>query len=520
MLAPTFALMIRAFRQDSRSVRGHAARFVLVLLIWMCMSWAQSMSTIFGAPGLQFFTSICYLNFVFISVAGISFFATPITEEKEEDTIGLLKMAGMTRGALLFGKSTTRLLGGMILLLVQLPFTLLAITLGGVTLAQVLAAYIALLAYMIFIANLGLLCSVVCKRSGTASALTAIMLALFCVVPNIGSLLIIPGLQNMQSISSSGDLSKSLTTFFDNWHAIIIYNRIDTILTTGFAESPLSLQVGVSLVVATCCFGLAWLLFDVCTRNVGTAEADPVWCLRRFRSPFGTRESTRVWKEALAWKDFYFIAGGHRMMILKFFGYLIILGVTSLVSWKSTGQRPWDDIEEQGQLIMAVALTLMVIECAALAARVFHTEHFQKTLPSLVLLPMTITKIAYWKITGCLLSLGPSAVFLCLGALCAPDIALDAVAAPVFWYMLILFGLFLHLTALFSLTMKWGALPLAFLVTFFLNTCCPFFGFSLFMMGDGEGQVGASIAIALLGVVTLLPFQLAIFARIDNLASR
>ena len=94
-----------------------------------------------GGPGAVFWIW-CY-----------GFFATAITEEKEEGTLGLLKMAGISRVSILLGKSTSRLITAILLFLVQLPFTLLAITLGGVTLGQIFAAYWALLAYMLLVAH-------------------------------------------------------------------------------------------------------------------------------------------------------------------------------------------------------------------------------------------------------------------------------------------------------------------------------------------------------------------------------
>jgi len=51
----------------------------------------------FGAPGLRFFYGISYLNLAFLTLLGISFFSTSISEEKEEDTLGLMLMAGSAR---------------------------------------------------------------------------------------------------------------------------------------------------------------------------------------------------------------------------------------------------------------------------------------------------------------------------------------------------------------------------------------------------------------------------------------
>ena len=187
MFHGTLTLMSRSLRVDSRLLRTHLFRLLFVGIILMVLFQTQMMGLIMGAPGLRFFYAMAYLNFMFITLAAISFFATAITEEKEEDTLGLLKMAGLSPVSILLGKSSPRLIVATTLLSLQFPFTLLAITLGGIALAQVLAAFWSLLAYMVFVANLALFFSVVCKRSRAAAGRTATLLALFFIGAPIGS---------------------------------------------------------------------------------------------------------------------------------------------------------------------------------------------------------------------------------------------------------------------------------------------------------------------------------------------
>src|SRR6185312_9394696 len=101
-------------------------------------------SFMFGAPGLHFFRGIAYLDATFMTLLGVSFFSTAITEEKEEDTLGLMLMAGISPVGILLGKSGSRLIQALLLVTVQYPFMLLAITLGGVTQYQIWCAYVAL----------------------------------------------------------------------------------------------------------------------------------------------------------------------------------------------------------------------------------------------------------------------------------------------------------------------------------------------------------------------------------------
>ena len=131
MLRGTLALMIRGLRFDCRRWQMHALRFLLVaiFLFLLFISWIEYVVSIGTAPGLGFFSYITYTNFVFITLGGMSFFTSSITEEKEEQTLGLLKMAGVNPLGILMGKLGPRLLNALLLLAIQFPFVQLAVTL-------------------------------------------------------------------------------------------------------------------------------------------------------------------------------------------------------------------------------------------------------------------------------------------------------------------------------------------------------------------------------------------------------
>ena len=170
------ALLTRALRLDARQLRNHLFRLAFVTFIYLSMLMATIQSAFVGAPGLMFFSQIAWLNVMFITCAGIGYFSSAITEEKEEETIGLLQMAGLNHIGILLGKSTSRLIQVMLLLVVQFPFMLLAVTLGGVTTHQIIAAYVDVLSFTVLLANTALVCSVVFQRGGNAAAVTTLLM--------------------------------------------------------------------------------------------------------------------------------------------------------------------------------------------------------------------------------------------------------------------------------------------------------------------------------------------------------
>ena len=514
MFAGTLALLTRSLRVDMRLLRTHLFRVGFAGFICLLLLWSHSMSMIFGAPGLQFFRSMAYLNFFLITLAGVGFFATAITEEKEEATLGLLKMAGISRLGILLGKSTSRLISAMLLLLVQLPFTLLAITLGGVTLNQVVAAYLGLLAYMAFLANLALVCSVGCRQSRSAATLTGLLLVAFWIIPSFG--------KSLLANSASGNTgNQTAVALFDRISDANVFNRLSVIMTTGFAESLFSFQVISNLMAAFLLFVLSWVMFDLFTREQAASAPSRGFVLR----PTGRLRflgTSRTWRNALMWKDFYFITGGRTAFITKSVLYGLIVVAVAVFTLSNALIPRWELI---GGSICGTMLAAIAIELCIYSSRIFHDEIKWKTFPAIALLPISTAGIAYSKTAGCLLALVPASIYFLLGAACIPWDFLQAAVSPSTWLGIVTFAIFCHLTSALSLYVKWGALPLALaimFIMFFFGSCC--FPFGLMIAGFGSeagwGTPFALFAILIYGVVILVPLQLLIGNRLRTVASR
>ena len=92
-------------------------------------------------------------------------------------------MAGISPLGILSGKLGGRLVQALLLIAVQYPFTLLAVTMGGVTQHQVWSTYLGLMAYIVMLAGVGLCCSTLSDRNRTASFRLIIALVIYWVVP-------------------------------------------------------------------------------------------------------------------------------------------------------------------------------------------------------------------------------------------------------------------------------------------------------------------------------------------------
>ena len=156
MIGPTFALFIRSLREDARAKFTPISRAALVLVILFFIAVNQRDFARQPAPGLTVFYMVMMVNLFGLVLGGITAFCSAITEEKEDDTLGLLRMTNLSPVAILFGKGISRLVSGALLIVAQLPFTILCVALGGVSAATIWKGYEVLLCTLFFLCNLGL----------------------------------------------------------------------------------------------------------------------------------------------------------------------------------------------------------------------------------------------------------------------------------------------------------------------------------------------------------------------------
>ena len=520
------ALLTRSLRQDARLTRNHVFRLCFVAFIYLALLSATVTSGMFGAPGLKFFQTIAWLNMFFISCAGVGYFSSAITEEKEEDTIGLLQMAGLNPLGILLGKSTSRLIQATMLLVVQFPFSLLAVTLGGVTPYQIVAAYVALLAYMILLANVALVWSTICQRGGAAAGMTTLLFVLYFLMPNVAQLVTDELVDASWSVNQPWQGTALLVLEWISQSSI--WNRLLETTQTGFKDSIISRQVLTNFVGGLICFLLSWLSFNTFAHSQTSQGATRGVVLKSTsRVPF--LSPGRCWSLPLVWKDFQFLGGGYSVGLIKLIGYLVLHAFVVYLNSSDgiTAQTiRWGEV---GQMYCFLMLWAVGIEACILASRIFHDEVRLQTLSSLLMLPHNVAYLGYSKAVGCLMGLLPAVLCLAMGSVFLPeadlDTALKFAIEPFVWGIVLSLMIFLHLIALLSLFVKWGALPLAIMLMGPISTCCPVGQLLFFVAGpqgmrENFGMLAATATIWILMGLVCFVFQMMIAARLQELASK
>jgi hypothetical protein len=466
MIRPVFALMTRALTEESRLTRTHLARgALLAVVLMMLIGSARSFGRV-GAAGKELFMLVMMTNLAFLSLGAITHISSAVAEEKEDETLGLLRMTRLNPLSILLGKGASREFTLGVLVLLQVPFTLLTITLGGVSFTQIAAAYVVALAYVVLLTGLGLLCSVAMSRTSTATVSMSVILGTYLLGPFVGQLLC--------WTLFHGASRQALSRLSEEAFYLNPFGRLTKIMETGFGGPVVDRLIGGGVVLGLLFFLIAWAGFDRFTREQkGVAPSRGLLLRTRRRSRW--LGAGPVWGDGLAWKDFNFLAGGRPMVIVRVFVYSLL--TFGLVTWwavdrgiwanTTSAEAPWMAVllvaalavESSVLLLRAVRGTLsgsrivwrlpvysivlltgtvwwvntiisahrglndlagvllvgasfvLALELAVAASRIFGTEVKWGTWPSLAVLPRSLGGVVRRKTAGALLGLAPALLF-------------------------------------------------------------------------------------------------------------
>jgi hypothetical protein len=177
---------------------------------------------------------------------------------------------------------------------------------------------------------------------------------------------------------------------------------------------PAGDSVHFHLIAAAVLFGLSWLLF-----NRFCSEHEEV--LRRRNNTGGAaprRRVARTWRLALAWKDFNFLTGGWRGMLIRGVAYGVITGAIIFWVWHEQRVR---EMEVAGAIAKWCGLIFFTAELGALASRIFGMERQQHTLGGILGLPVSTAEVAWQKVLGCVPAFIPSVALWWMGAALEAD---------------------------------------------------------------------------------------------------
>jgi hypothetical protein len=468
-----FALFIRALRENVRGVSFAWMRAGTALAVLITMLFFKALHSL-GAAGMEFFRPFAFYNAALIIIAALSYFASAITEEKEEQTLGLLRMTGISALAVLFGKSTSRVFSGLMLLGVQFPFALLAVTLGGMTWQQVAINYALLCSFLFFAANVALLASVFARSSAKAGALTAVLGfvfllpgAPFYLISNIVWLVHEPAASSLETLGDSMWSPEGVRAFI-------------AALGIGWQSALWKKSVIEFIAGGAVAFILAWALFNRFTTDESVdagRQKGPRRSLRNVLRP------GRVWNDCIAWKDYHFIHGGPRVTVMKIVIYVIFF------IWLAAANsgRGFYDAQRVMWSTLFFSTFYLCLEVAFAASRAFRLEARGLTLGALYTLPKELGALMAAKRRAIMISVAPVAAVAGVSVLWAifstgGDLFRSGESAfytfQLFTIIPLEFMMHYRLVMWFSLRLKWGGLPAALITSFFAHAFTTAFVFA------------------------------------------
>ncbi len=471
----TWALTLRSLRQDSRLLRFHLLRLVVAVGVGVALVAACESMGFQEAPGRELLEALGWTNFWAVTIAGVLLFAPTITEEKEDQTLGLLRMTGIGPSSLLLGKALPKLGQLLLVLIVQLPLVWLTRTLGGVDWLLMMNVYLLVFGQLIGVVAISMLASVVMRTSAGAVVAAGVLVCLWSLGP-------VTLADELQFAANRGSV------VWDMLHAVASFAaqmslpvRMDALLRSGATVpgTPLALGANLTWVGLLCVLSvwsfnywnphestqteLEWVqekwqrvwfwmthfrqarkgaepIIPIISQPASPSEpslptpmveSHPVEAPPSCRS----RYSHRSWNNAIAWKDYFLLGGGVTglriritvaglgmigiVMLASDLAYAVLVGIAV-----SDLNPRW--FEEAMQAIMVCAIDAFFLDLLYLTVNLFAYELRRQTWESLQLLPLSLGTICRRKILGAACHLIPWVVaFLCGLALSITSADLD-----------------------------------------------------------------------------------------------
>jgi hypothetical protein len=464
-------------------------------------------------------------------------------EEKEEQTLPLLKMTGASSLAILAGKSLPRLAVAVLFLCVIAPFLILSITLGGVLPNGLVSAILGMLCYAVMLSQLGLFASVVGRTSPIAFTLLCVLWAAFelChwwqgLAVSFGDVVLgnstLGGVwvwvfEDLLHRTPECSLISNLRTSLLSFSTSPAFNADASVFDSAIAavQSVWAFHMTFHLVVAAVFFLLSWALFEQFTQDAATEvpAARATTSDRRFVS--------RAWQEAAAWKSWQFVAGGALWFWIRAIGATLTLFA---VSWfLSVMSGFWSSEEVMGGAF-GLGVCFFLINLARLFGKVLNQEIHGKTLSSLAMLPQPTSRTIWGLVAGILpgvLAGGVGAVLaFCLLMLSTPidfEDFIEAVFQPWVWHFGFWIIVTIHVGLLFTTYLRYGGMLFGIALMWIVAPmfCFATIALAAFGIRGGPGSEDFFLYVIPIGLMIAECFvcfgvQKALLKRIEELASR
>jgi ABC-type transport system involved in multi-copper enzyme maturation permease subunit len=406
MLGPIFA---REFRTVPRRAGHYGMRAASLGLLWTLGITAWLATGGLGAEpeigDTARFGLLLFQIFTYVLLALTTFFAalsaaSAVAQEKDRRTFVLLLMTDLRDFEIVLGKLLGSLLPIVLVLLGTLPVLMMLLLLGGVTLHQVVYAWLVIVTTGLAAGSLGGLVALWRDRTFQSLALSVLALVLyFCAVRALGALP--PG--NPSAESWLGRINwPGLTAYLDPFVALqSVLEPPESAVDLGGAKVWGYIAVMIAWSVAL----NAWGLFKLRDWNPGGEPIQQREALGededkdRARAHAAGGAARRVWKNPIVWREICTRGYGRRPILVKLF-YGLVLSLILYAALTPILNGPRVPFASGYGLVPVTILSLLLV--AAQAVTAITSERDGRTLDLLLVTDLSPKEFIFGKLGGVL----------------------------------------------------------------------------------------------------------------------
>ena len=413
----------RILSNTTKAPQTYLSRTILLLILFFFM---VPFSASDPSSGLSFFRFLISLNFIYATFYACNTFASVISNEKEQGTLGLLMLTPRHPISIIAAKVIPPFTEVLFTFLIELPLLLICIALGGIDSEQIYQIIILLPIHTFFIMGVGVFFSNLLNSSKAAFSATFLCVVAFYFIPItidqifkiLGPAYPNLGLHEKLKFTNTTYLLFDILRFKDCWE-LIGYFAIFSFISTTFL-----IFISLKILERT----------NLTTSIKSTSNSKGKNSVNRIR---------RAWKTAIVGKDFH-ASGGKRFLILKVISYPLI----SLALIYAISDLKQSNLEDILSFLALIHLCAAAMEILLYASQTFFNEVKQTQLSSLQMLPISnYQKIKAIFIQSCV----PMIYAFCYCIISPKNIlsVFSAFSKPQ-TYILIAFFSFLFITFIFN----------------------------------------------------------------------
>lgn len=166
----------RELRVAAREKITYRMRFIAAFVMISFCAFSLWIVTLFGEepiPGRVLYHFLGWMEFIFVMLAGFALTADSISEEKRENTLGLLFLTDLRGRDVVLGKLAAAGMRGLYAVVATFPVLSLPVLLGGTTLGEFGRMVLAALAALFLSGSIGIAASTMVRRGWAALGLAA-----------------------------------------------------------------------------------------------------------------------------------------------------------------------------------------------------------------------------------------------------------------------------------------------------------------------------------------------------------